>query len=78
MLGEGVGGLLLLRLRRARPGRCVEEAHQRVGAGVLGEVGIVGEVERLDHLEREIARGQHLHLALHGLLVERSLLGSRP
>ena len=51
VLGEGVGGLFLLRACRSlgEP-HAIEEARQRVGAGVLGEFGIVGEVERLDHL----------------------------
>ena len=75
VLDEGAGGLLFLRLGRflGQP-QAVEQAYHRVCAGVLGEVRIGGEIEIVDHLVGEIARGQHLHLALHRLLIKRALL----
>ena len=75
MLGKGVGGLFFLGpFRSPAQSQAAQEASNGAHAGVLGEGGIVGEIERLDHLDREIARGDHLHLTLHRLLVEHALL----
>ena len=75
MLGEGVGGLFFLGpFRSPAQSQAAQQASNGAHAGVLGEGRIVGEIERLDHLDREIARGNHLHLTLHRLLVEHALL----
>ena len=61
----------------------VQDAPEEAWALIFGEVRIVGEVEGLDDIDGEVARGHHLDLALHRLFVERnearvaSLVGGR-
>ena len=72
MLGKSGGGLLLLGVRRSAPKpHPIQESPKKADAGVLGKFRVVGQVERLHDLYGKIAGGEHLHLALHRLLVQR-------
>ena len=72
MVVEGVGRLFQLGLGgAAADAHPVEQTPDQADARVLGEFRIVGKVELFGDGKGEIARGQHLDLALHRLLVER-------
>jgi hypothetical protein len=71
VLLEGIGGALELRFVAAvSDTKLAEEPGHDIRARVLGEFRIVGEVELLGDPQRQVARGEHLHLALDRLLVE--------
>ncbi len=82
MFGKCVGRPFFFRLGRA-PAKTggLHQARENRVARILHERIVLREIEIAHDFENEVARGQNLHLALHGLLVERgavcvtSLLG---